>query len=314
MNELLNITAVALKKAALNEKAKDLILHNEVLYKLLKKAADRYIGGETLEETLEKAISHNNLGYRVGIEFMGENTGTVSKAKSATMEFIRAAECINSQNLNAAISLDLSHIGLSLSNDFCMENLQAICDISSKQNIEVTISAEDTDKTDSVLNMYLEASKIYSDLSITVQAYLHRTKDDLKAIMSTAGRIRLVKGAFDTPQGSSLPRGNELNERYLEFLDELLLNNRKCSIATHDAFIQDQARALIHLYHPSKEVYEFESLYGIQTAQLSKLKDEGHPVKVYFVYGTEWYLYLCNRLAEYPPNIITALNDILIPA
>lgn len=311
MNELLNMTAVALKKAALNEKAKDLILHNDVLYQLLKKAADRYIGGETLEEALEKAVSHNNLGYRFGIEFMGENTRTASEAKSATMEFIRAAECINSQNLNAAISLDLSHIGLSLSADFCMENLQAICDISSKQNIEVTISAEDTDKTDSVLEMYLEASKTYSNLSITVQAYLHRTKDDLKSIIHTPGRIRLVKGAFDTPPGLSLPRGNELNERYLEFLDGLLSGDRSCSIATHDAFIQNQAKALIQLYHPPKDLYEFESLYGIQTGQLSQLKEEGHPAKVYFVYGTEWYLYLCNRLAEYPPNILIALNDIL---
>ena len=57
--------------------------------------------------------------------------------------------------------------------------------------------------------------------------------------------------------------------------------------------------------------YEFESLFGIQSGHLMRLKEEGHPAKIYFVYGKEWYLYLCNRLAEYPLNVFQALNDIL---
>ena len=40
------------KKAALNEEAKNFILNNEVVFKVLKKAANRYIGGETIKETL----------------------------------------------------------------------------------------------------------------------------------------------------------------------------------------------------------------------------------------------------------------------
>ncbi|WBL25076.1 hypothetical protein [Zunongwangia sp. HGR-M22] len=49
---LLRLGADSLKKAALNEEAKNFILNNEVLFKVLKKAADRYIGGETIKETL----------------------------------------------------------------------------------------------------------------------------------------------------------------------------------------------------------------------------------------------------------------------
>jgi proline dehydrogenase len=57
--------------------------------------------------------------------------------------------------------------------------------------------------------------------------------------------------------------------------------------------------------------YEFESLYGIGTDQLAALKQRGHPAKMYFVYGQQWYLYLCNRIAEHPLNLFTALNDIV---
>jgi proline dehydrogenase len=50
--DLLKIASDALKKAALNEDAKNFILQNDKLFKTLKKAANRYIGGETIEETV----------------------------------------------------------------------------------------------------------------------------------------------------------------------------------------------------------------------------------------------------------------------
>ena len=311
MNELLNAATASLRKAAMNEQAKEYILHNEVLFKTLKKAANRYIGGENLQETVEKVLVQNRAGYRCGIEFMGENTLTESEAKQATAEFLRACDRISSDGLNAALSLDLSHIGLSISKALCMENLQHICRVAALGNIEVTISAEGTDKTDAVLNTYLQASKTFRNLSITLQAYLHRTKDDFQEVIKRAGRVRLVKGAFETPAGLSLPRGTALNERYLALLDDLLTRDHKCAIATHDTYIHQQAEQLIILHQPKVQQYEFESLYGIGTDQLSALKQRGHPAKIYFVYGQQWYLYLCNRIAEHPLNLFTALNDIV---
>lgn len=35
----------------------------------------------------------------------------------------------------------------------------------------------------------------------------------------------------------------------------------------------------------------------------------GYRARVYLPYGEEWYLYLCHRLAEYPPNIYQAVAD-----
>jgi proline dehydrogenase len=240
MNELLNAAAASLRKAAMNEQAKEYILHNEVLFKTLKKAANRYIGGENLDETVAKVVLHNQNGYRCGIEFMGENTLTELEAKQATSEFLKACDRIKSGRLDAAISLDLSHIGLSISEALCMENLQQICQATAAGNTEVTISAEATDKTDAVLDTYLQASKTFSNLSITLQAYLHRTKDDLREVIKRAGRIRLVKGAFETPAELSLPRGTALNQRYLELLDDLLIRDHKCAIATHDPYISSR--------------------------------------------------------------------------
>lgn len=311
MNELLKLGSRALRKAALNTEAKEFILKNEALFNTLKKAADRYIGGDTLEETIGKVIQQNKDGFKCSIEFMGESTQTEQETNEATEEFIRIAHGIKGHHLHSTISLDLSHIGLSISKELCLNKLELICGEARKSNIEVIISAEDVEKTDHIIDTYKTALKKYDNLAITLQAYLHRTKDDFNDLIKEKGRIRLVKGAFETPPGLSIPRGEKLDETYLHYMDQLLAQHHKCSIATHHQVIQQEVKKLIDLYKPGRDMYEFESLYGIQTEQLIKLKEEGHPAKIYFVYGKEWYLYLCNRIAEYPLNIFRALDDIV---
>ena len=311
MDELLAMGSAALKKAALREDVKEFILNNKTLYNVIRKAADRYIGGETLEETIPKVIQENQNGFKCSMEFMGESTQTEHESDEATHEFIRIAREIKKQNLNSTFSLDLSHIGLAISKDLCLNNLNKICSESKTSGIEVTVSAEGFDRTTSVIDVYKEASKVHGNLAITLQAYLYRSKDDFKELLNEQGRIRIVKGAFATPPGVSMPRGNELDEVYLDYIDQLLSRKHKCAIATHHHEVQQEAKKLIQKHKPSDDFYEFESLYGIQTEQLQALKEEGYATKLYLVYGKEWYLYLCNRIAEYPMNLFRALNDIV---
>ncbi|MEO6283218.1 MAG: proline dehydrogenase family protein [Dyadobacter sp.] len=311
MEKLLSIGTNALKKAALNEEAKEYILHNPILFNTLKRAADRYIGGETLEEAAAKVMQQNQNGFKCSLEFMGESTRTEREAMSATDEFIRICRKIHSEGLHSTVSLDLSHIGLAISKDLCLHHLNLICSAAAAAEIEVIVSAEGAERTDAILDSYFEISKTHRHVAITLQAYLHRTKDDFQEVIKRDGRVRIVKGAFDTPEGLSLPRGEQLDEVYLNFVDQLLSRKHKCAIATHHGALQQKAKKLVDHYNPEPDRYEFESLYGIQTQQLIDLKAEGYATKLYFVYGKEWYLYLCNRIAEYPLNIFTALDDIV---
>jgi proline dehydrogenase len=308
---LLNMGSVALRKAALNEEAKTFILSNPVLFNTLKKAADRYIGGETLEETISKVQFQNRRGFKCSIEFIGESARTETAANAARDEFIKICREIKHQELRCDIGLDLSHIGLTISRDLGLHNLDLICQEASKGNIEVTISAEDTGRTDAILNAYKDISNTHKNVAITLQAYLYRTIDDFEEVIKNSGRIRIVKGAFETPRGLSIPRGEQLDEVYLNYLDRLLSGNHLCAIATHHHKIQQEVKKIIRKYNTDSAFYEFESLFGIQNKQLLTLKEEGYPAKIYFVYGKEWYLYLCNRLAEYPLNVFQALGDIV---
>ena len=54
---------------------------------------------------------------------------------------------------------------------------------------------------------------------------------------------------------------------------------------------------------------EFKILKGVESARPSQMRDLGYKTRVYLPYEEEWYLYLCHRLAEHPPNIYRAIAD-----
>jgi proline dehydrogenase len=311
LEELVKIGASALRMAALDESAKEYILHDQVLFSMLKRAANRYIAGETLVEAIVKVDEENQNGFKCSLEFIGESTRTEHEAAEATEEFLNIARMIGSRGLHSTVSLDLSHIGLVISQELCLHHLDLICTEAGRSGTEVIISAEGTERTEAILETYSQISKRHENVSITLQAYLHRTKDDFQNVIQNNGRIRIVKGAFETAKGHSLPRGSQLNKAYLSYIDQLLSHKHACSIATHDPYIQQECRKMVDLYQPESSLYEFESLYGVQSGQLAKLKVDGYATKLYLVYGREWYLYLCNRIAEYPLNLFLALQDIV---
>lgn len=302
--------SLSLKKSALNHEAKAYLLNNPVLFNLALKAAKRYIGGETLEEALTTREALQKAGYMTSLEFMGENVTTKEEAIDATHEFLRIIKALKNSPKKERVSLDLSHLGLQLDHKLGMDNFKLLAEESKNTSVELVISAEGTDATENILQAYLELSKKYPHVHITLQVYLHRSAKDLERLLKESkGKIRLVKGAYDGPKELFLERGDELDDRYVAFVEKLLSEGRPCSIATHDPKMIARILPLIKKYKPSH--YEFEMLYGIGDELFSKLKSEGHPCRRYIVYGKEWYLYLLNRISEYPDNLFQAVVDLL---
>jgi proline dehydrogenase len=308
-NELLKLGAEALRKAALNEDVKKQVLSDPNLFHVFKKAAYRYIGGETMEEALFCIRNLQDEGFFVTTDYMGESIRNESDAIAATAEFIRLIKAFQSAKLSSSISLDLSHIGLLVSEDLVSDNLAAICLEAAKADREVIISMEGTDRTNQIINIYRKTLQAHKNLGITLQAYLHRTKDDLQELIRLPGSIRLVKGAYDTPPGLSLPRGPKLDDVYIGYAEQLLSTDHPCAIASHDHKIHHEIFRCIEQFKPTR--YVLEKLLGICDNEFSVHMANGHHCRTYVVYGKEWYLYLCNRLAEYPLNLFLALSDII---
>ncbi len=303
------VAAAALRHISRNEAIKSYVQHTPQLHDALLKPALRFIGGETLPECLRAAQAILRQGHAVTIDYMGESTRDEVMAQQCVEEFLRVIHAISVYKLNASVSFDLSHLGLVIDKSLALSNASRLAQVAQEAGIELMVSMEGSERTDDILAMHRLLCARFTNVGITLSAYLHRTPADLAALSALPGRIRLVKGTFEEPPTVAYPHGAALDTVYRTCMEKLLVSGRRCSIATHDPALLDLAHVFIRERRLNTDNIEFEMLYGVTPERLQLMRDRGYRTRVYLPYGEEWYLYLCHRLAEYPPGIYQALAD-----
>jgi proline dehydrogenase len=303
--------AQTLKSVARNKHIKSYIQQSNELYPLLLKAAKRFVTGENKHEGIEVAKELIPKGYFISLEYIGENTTDLEECRKAKNEFLNLIEEMGSLSMKQTVSLDLSHIGLSVNSETAYIHLLEVAKKANLYGITLMISMEESSKTNDILDIYKKTTKQYPNVGITIQAHLYRSNNDIEELIHYPGKIRVVKGAYQEPVDIAMSRSKELNNRYLKLVQQLIEANHSVSIATHDEMLIQEMEHRQYLNHPHVEM---EMLYGIRPDLLSDLKSKGYNCKVYLTYGKEWYLYLCHRIAEYPENLYGVVTDMINPS
>lgn len=298
----------ALKAAARDERLKYAVQQSTELYPLLWKAAKRYVTGEKREDAIAAARNYLNDNYNISIEYIGENTTNLRDCQRAKDELLQVIEEMGILSLKQTVSFDLSHIGLSINAEIAYKHLEELTQKAQQYGITLMISMEESSKTSDIITLYKKIATEYTNVGITLQVQLYRTKTDLQELMQYPGKIRLVKGAFQESVDIAMIRSEELNKRYLAYVDQLVNANHPLSIATHDEMLIQEIERRQYLDNSNVEV---EMLYGVRPTLLNELRRKDYRCRVYLTYGNEWYLYLCHRIAEHPENLYLAVTDII---
>ncbi|MDQ0226593.1 proline dehydrogenase family protein [Metabacillus niabensis] len=301
----------ALKTIARNEQMKSYIQQSNELYPLLLKAAKRFVIGEHRQEAIATAKELITKGYLISLDYIGENTIDLKECQKAKNEYLHLMEEMSSLSMQQTVSLDLSHIGLSFDAETAHLHLLEIAKAAKLNKMTVMIGMEESSKTDEILTIYKKATSQYDNIGITIQTHLLRSNNDIQNLVDLPGRIRIVKGAYQESSKDAIPRSNELNNRYLHFVEQLIEANHPVSVATHDETLIKEMEQRGYFRHPNLEI---EMLYGIRPDLLKALKSKGYNCKIYLPYGKDWYLYLCHRIAEHPENLYRAITEIIVPA
>jgi proline dehydrogenase len=298
----------ALKSISRNEQIKSYIQKSPDLYPILLRASKRFVAGESRKEGISKVNELNSKGYSVSLEFIGENTRLKEVCLHAKNEFLNIIDDFSSQSIEGTVSFDLSHIGLSIDKELAYKNLIELAAKAKKDNINLMISMEESTKTDEILGIYKNTAGQFDNVGITIQAHLKRSVKDIEELVNYPGEIRVVKGAYQEPEEIVFPRSKELNQKFIDLVEFCVERKHPVSIATHD---QEVLRQIVDKGLLDSPCAESEMLYGVRPDLLKELKEKGYKTRVYLTYGSEWYLYLCHRLAEYPPNIYVAISDMV---
>jgi proline dehydrogenase len=287
-------------------------------YRFVRRTVARFMPGESLDEALIAAQNLRVKNIAAVFTHLGENIADPGEACEVTERYLDAIGRIHGPGggaaLTAEISVKLTQLGLDLDSELCYQNLQRIIARESK-DATVWIDMESSEYVERTLAMYRRATQSYPNVGICLQAYLHRTKDDLAALLPLRPAIRLVKGAYNEPPQLAFANKSDVDENYFALGSAMLREQkdgacRRAAFGTHDvALIRRLADFAATLSIPTQS-FEVQMLYGIQRAEQERLARAGYRSVVLVAYGTFWYPWFVRRLAERPANLWFMLRNL----
>ena len=275
-----------------------------------------YVPGESTDSAVEATRGLVDDGLKVTLDFLGEDTLDVEQADATVAAYVDLLKSLSSHGLsrNAEVSVKLSAIGQALpdvGHKTALEHARSICRAARNAGTTVTLDMEDHTTTDATLATLHELRKDFPETGAVLQAYLHRTEQDCRALAYEGSRVRLCKGAYKEPEEVAYQDRQDVDKSYVRCLKVLMAGEGYPMVATHDPRLIKIASALATRHGKMPGTYEFQMLYGIRHEEQKRLAEAGEQVRVYVPYGGEWYGYLMRRLAERPQNLTFFLRSLV---
>jgi proline dehydrogenase len=202
-------------------------------------------------------------------------------------------------------------MGLNLDFDFCYSLVKEIVTFAKEKNNFVRIDMEDSSVTEKTIQVFEKVRKDFENVGIAVQAYLRRTEKDIIRLSENGSNFRICKGIYIEPENIAFKNRNEIRENFLKVIRLALERKSYCGIATHDNFVTEGAKKIIHELGLKKDEYEFQMLLGVREKLRDELVNEGYRMRIYVPFGERWYHYSMRRFKE-NPNVMWAVMKSII--
>jgi proline dehydrogenase len=263
--------------------------------------SSRYIAGRSLDDAVRVVKRLNGEGKMATIDVLGEEVAREADARAIAQAYRDVFDEIERDDLDSNVSVKLTALGLGLSYDICRANLEGVLRQAKHDGNFVRIDMEDSSTTDDTLRLYRELREAgHDNLGVVLQAYLHRTLDDVHALADLRPNVRLCKGIYVEPSSMAFTDADAVRANFVRCLEALLGVRAYVGIATHDEWLIGRALSLVGARGLARDDYEFQMLLGVREQRATELVDEGHRLRVYVPFGEQWYAYSLRRLQENP--------------
>lgn len=271
--------------------------------------ARRFVAGEELDDALDVIRRLNATGRRVTLDYLGEAVSDAAIARRAADVYDRALEAIAADDLDASVSVKPTQLGLDVDPDLCHDLIAGIAEQAAATGTHVTVDMEGSEHTQATFDL---VEKLRADgqdnVGCAVQAYLHRTPDDVRHLTQQGVSLRLCKGAYAEPAEIAWQDRDRIRTAYLESVGIVFASRTYGRFATHDDWLISRIRNRARRALVGRERFEFQMLYGVREPLQDELVRAGYDVRVYVPFGDQWYPYLVRRLAERPANLLFFLR------
>jgi len=271
--------------------------------------SSRFVAGTRVEDALRATQAINQMGASVSVDNLGENVTNAEEARQSAALYHRMLDRIAELQLNANVSLKLTHMGLDVDENLAYElvtSLVAKAAAMTPRNF-VRVDMEGSPYTQRTLDFVHELHRKPENkgcVGAVIQSYMRRAESDIEKLLAEGIRIRLCKGAYKEPAEIAFQPKSEVDANYVKLMKILMKSGVYNGLATHDERIIEEAKAYATREGVPRDAFEFQMLHGIRRDLQQQLVKDGWGMRVYIPFGTEWYPYLMRRLGERPANAL----------
>ena len=279
--------------------------------------AKRFVAGERIQDAIATVQQLNDLGMSTSIDFLGEDVHSAQDAAAVREEYLRLLDALAVAGARSNVSVKLTALGLLIDQNLCLENLRAIAaraaDTAAHRLLDpfVRIDMEGSTLTEITLQTFERIFVTHRNVGVVLQAYLHRTAQDLERVLTLGARVRLCKGAYKESPQIAYKDMPAIRRAFVDLAKTVLTRGEYPAIATHDERLHYAVKSFATEHGIGKERFEFQLLYGVRPDLQRKLVDEGYRVRVYVPYGTHWAQYFYRRIRERRENAFLALRALV---
>ncbi len=273
----------------------------------------RYIAGKSLDEGIVTAKALNDLGCCATMDVLGEDIFTLDEATQAKNESLRVLDTISGSEVDSSLSIKLTSLGLRIDKDRCFENTREIVEKAESLGNFVRIDMEDSTTTDDTLEIYRRLRKDHDNVGAAIQAYMHRSKDDVRRLIDDGiAHLRVCKGIYNESKTIAFKDKDKIRDNFMDLIRMLFESGSYVGVATHDKILADKSLNLIRSMKIEKFKYEFQMLLGVTEKMRTDIVADGHKLRVYVPYGDQWFGYCTRRLKENPQMAGHIIKNIFI--
>jgi proline dehydrogenase len=281
----------------------------------MRRGVRRFMPGETTADALAAARPLQAAGIGTIFTLLGENLERLADAEEVAARYAALIDEIAGADIDGEPSVKPTQLGLELDPEACFGHLERLADHAAARGSFLWIDMEGSSTVERTISLYERLRPGRPATGLCLQAYLHRTAEDIERLLPLEPAIRLVKGAYAEPRSIAWQDRRRVDASFLGLAVRFLVDGRgrpvRLGLGTHDVELVEQIDRQVRAAGIGRERFEVQMLYGIRSRELERLGRDGYRIRSLIAYGDAWYAWYMRRLAERPANVVFAVRSLL---
>ena len=188
-----------------------------------RRVSGRFVAGTEIADAVRATQAINDAGMSVTIDNLGENVTNPDEARHSGQLYDQTLDAIAANQLNANISLKLTHMGLDVDENLAREIVSGLVAKSASMNPLgfVRVDMEGSPYTQRTLDFVHDLHRMpgnANSVGTVIQAYLKRSESDIEKLLAEGIRIRLCKGAYKEPPEIAFAAKSDVDANYVKLM------------------------------------------------------------------------------------------------